>query len=562
MPRKLLSAVAAPAAAAALCLAAAPAPADSVEEIGEAYLTIESEFGGLAPAGRHFMSVYGQIPAAPVEGGTAFGYDGIFLEDVGMPVGPGMSIRYIPGPPGRLGVRGEIEDGELTAHLFFRKVPDVVAMITAEGMTFNFSLGPSFFFAPLVSFHSGQLGGENTIDNESAVCVSMLDRIPKLASESGAAAAPPIPGMGGIFDLGIPVGSERGAVCLKITGWTRLETPPDSREMSFEKSFVRQYEEKGAVLYEDTKLLFSTCKRPKNLKEVVRNPWSDDELMLDPVRDEILYTEPQALRDGDQALRDELFELAQRGRDSQTAFASDIMTESGAEGPPPEAILKRNQKEAFIDGVVKKSERNGYSIVGEMDDMVRGRFNLSNRDDVEKVAEAIASQQRHAVKVDAIEMPRRPIRQEKCKCGFGYGYPRYHIIVRDAATSVTNEWQIGTTTVSKLYETTGIRMPPGMDGDVEEGLIQNDLHDIDYDIFRQCVKKGKLPGSGEAAYREMGLADFGKDVDYVSAAADCLGDEYEELDQEIARLHEDAGDLMRDVANRWGVQDIRDKCYH
>lgn len=543
-------------------LAMPAAMAQETEEIAGGYLMFESEFGAVTPAGRNFMSSYGQVRVEGEEDGAAFGYDTIYLDSIGMPIGPDMSIRYAPGPPGRLGVRGEVVDGDLTAHLFFRKIPDAIATITAEGMSLKFSLGPSFFFAPLVSFHSGQLGGENTLDHESEICLSLLNRVPKTGSEVDATAMSSFPGLGGMIDFGIPVGSERGAACLKITGWTRLETPPDSREMSFEKSFVRQHREEDAQYYEDTSLFFSTCKAPKNLQSVVRNPWSDDELMLDPVRDELLYTEPQALVDGDPELRDQLFELAKRGRDSQTQFAREVMRGSGASGPPPEAILKRREKEAFIDGVVKKSERNDYQIVGEMDDMVRGRFNLSNRDDVEKVAEAIASQQRHPVKIDAIETPRRPVRQDKCKCGFGFGYPRYHVIVRDAATSVTNEWQIGTTTVSMLYETPGIEMPPGMDGDVEEGLIADDLHDIDYDIFRQCVKKGKLPGSGEAVYEQMGLEEFGRDVDTVSAAADCLGDDYEELDSEIARLHDDAAALLRDVANRWGAQQIRDKCYH
>ena len=93
------------------------------------------------------------------------------------------------------------------------------------------------------------------------------------------------------------------------------------------------------------------------------------------------------------------------------------------------SILKRDDFDSFVKGVIEKCKRKGYDRIGQMDDIVRGRFNLDLGPDVERIAIALQTQTEFPVTV--VERPRRPNQ-------YGYGYPRWHVVVRDTSGSPTN----------------------------------------------------------------------------------------------------------------------------
>ncbi len=265
--------------------------------------------------------------------------------------------------------------------------------------------------------------------------------------------------------------------------------------------------------------------------------------------------------------QDRLFEMAQAVRSRQQTFGEDALGVT-KEGGDVTSILKRNSKGAFVSGVVAKCKRNGYRTIGQMDDMVRGRFDLNGGDDVYRVARyllydlPIQASLRSPVTslhpadvpvvvLEAAEAPRREVEVPECTGG-GHGYPRFHVIVMDPETSITHEWQIGTESVSRVYELHGVKLPPGMDLDFELGRIGADLHDIDYDIFRQGVKK-----HSKKAYSELELDVFGHRLDMLSAKAHCVGVSKGEIED----IQDAAADRLEEVVDRFGIDQVRE-WYH
>ena len=53
------------------------------------------------------------------------------------------------------------------------------------------------------------------------------------------------------------------------------------------------------------------------------------------------------------------------------------------------SILKRDTLDEFVDGVLGKMTRNKYTKVSQMDDIVRGRFDMADQAGVDKVAAAL-----------------------------------------------------------------------------------------------------------------------------------------------------------------------------
>lgn len=286
---------------------------------------------------------------------------------------------------------------------------------------------------------------------------------------------------------------------------------------------------------------------------------------LPGTRHPLLFMPPDEFRASPEA-QDALFRLAGEVWERQEAFGNSLIatTERGGRAV---SILKRNEKSAFVEGVLAKAERNGYEHIGQMDDMVRGRLDLCDPQDVHDVAEILlytlptqgGVDEPTFVRLSKTEMPRRPVKARECACE-GAGYPRYHVIVQDTETGITHEWQIGMAAVSDVYEVAGIPFPPEMSYDFEMGLIAPDLHDIDYDIFRQGVRKHDR-ATGQNNYEALGLEDFGSRLDELSAAANCLGYDLPDLDERIASLHREAADLLQDVVDVYGIEQVRE-WYH
>ncbi len=242
-----------------------------------------------------------------------------------------------------------------------------------------------------------------------------------------------------------------------------------------------------------------------------------------------------------------LYAMARQARDRQQSFGEKLLKDNKITGGKVKSILKRDNLEEFVEGIVAKCKRNGYKTIGEMDDIIRGRFDLAAKQDVDAIAAALKNQSKFRVKV--VVAPRRPQK------GGGYGYPRWHIIVRDPETDLTHEWQIGTRAVTEVYEKKGIEVPDEMKDDIEKGRISNDIHDIEYDIFQQI--KRKYP----KVHKRYGLQVFHDKVDQLSAEAGLQGDKTPDLRKKIDQLHKEAAEYLKKLIDEFGIDWIR-QFYH
>ena len=264
---------------------------------------------------------------------------------------------------------------------------------------------------------------------------------------------------------------------------------------------------------------------------------------------DVLSMSPEEFQ-ADKSAQQELFDIAKQFRDKQQAFAEKMLGANKIKGKV-KSLLKRDDLKGFVEGIVKKCKRNGYKKIGQMDDIVRGRFDLQAEKDVNIISTELINQKDFPIKeIDGVVAPRRK------QPGGGFGYPRWHVIVTDPATGLTHEWQIGTEAVTQVYETAGINVPEEMKEDVSKGLIKNDIHDIDFDIFRQGVEK-KYPD----LHRRLGIPAFQNDVDKVSAEAGLKGNKTPDLKEKIEKLHQQAAGLLKKVVDAIGIAEVR-KFYH
>lgn len=238
------------------------------------------------------------------------------------------------------------------------------------------------------------------------------------------------------------------------------------------------------------------------------------------------------------AAQQELFKMAKETRERQQKFAISII--SGTKSPGnATSILKRDDFDAFVKGVIEKCKRKGYARIGQMDDIVRGRFNLDMGPDVEKVA--IALQNQKQFEVTTVERPRRPI-------DMGFGYPRWHVVIRDT-NGITHEWQVGTQAVTDVYEKRGIVIPPAV-GKLPEGM-HNDIHDIEYDILR------RIQEDHPAIASDVGIPAFRNQVDVVSSVAGREGKLMADKDERITTLHDQCSAILEKLVAKHGPEIIR-----
>jgi hypothetical protein len=218
-------------------------------------------------------------------------------------------------------------------------------------------------------------------------------------------------------------------------------------------------------------------------------------------------------------------------------FAADMLAGADAEII---SIRKRDELASFISGIIEKCGRKDYPILGQMDDIIRGRLNITDGEEVPKVVKAIREQS--AFKVKHVDAPR-------VNDAGVIRYPRYHVIVEDPATGLTHEWQIGTRATSQLYETQGIKIPPELEAAAAKlgKHFRTDIHDIEYDIFQTFNKREP----GVAA--ELGIPGFIARVaqasqDSAAGAADT------KLGTNIANLHGEANALLKALVDRKGAE--------
>jgi hypothetical protein len=238
--------------------------------------------------------------------------------------------------------------------------------------------------------------------------------------------------------------------------------------------------------------------------------------------------------------QDKLFNEAKGLRDRQELLKDQILSEVNRGGKGG-SILKRDTLKEFVPGVLDKMERNKYARVSEMDDIVRGRFNMPDREGVEKVAQALRKQE--AFKVKEVTAPRL------VKGTSVVRYPRYHVILEDAETGIAHEWQVGTQATTDLYEEVGIVIPKEMDAAAKRlgKKFHNDLHDIEYDVFQQLVKQKE----NAALATKLRIPEFIADVAKASNRS-FEGEAFTELNETIKVLHERASEILEGLVSEKG----------
>jgi hypothetical protein len=255
-----------------------------------------------------------------------------------------------------------------------------------------------------------------------------------------------------------------------------------------------------------------------------------------------------------EAAQRQLFEAAQKVRAAQEEFAKGLLADLKIQGEAG-SILKRPDFDGFRKGILNKAARKGYTNVGDMDDMVRGRFNLSTPRDVQTVAEALETQTKYAVISST---------GPRLEAGVAGGYPRYHAILLDAETGMTHEWQVGTTAVTRLYETEGITIPRALKPLPKH--MHADLHDIQYDLFNSIERDYPQVAS------RYGLRDFRAKVANLAAEGGERGDQLlkagkggpmsmSPFAERMRALHEEAGAILNRLVDEKGPNFIR-RFYH
>ena len=247
----------------------------------------------------------------------------------------------------------------------------------------------------------------------------------------------------------------------------------------------------------------------------------------------------------DQDAQYQLFTQAKSCRARMRALADEIMAQQEIKGGQADSLLKRDSLPEFVKGVVDKCRRNGYKQIRQMDDIVRGRFDLRSKDDVNTVAAAMKGQSKYPAVL--VVPPNRPL------AGGGFGYPRWHIILSDPGSGLTHEWQIGTKAVTEVFEKPGVKLPDGVKRVCPN--LRSDLHDVDFDIFRSIRKK--YPD----VHERHGLAGFHDKVDAAAAEAGLKGDKTPDLAKKIAALHKEASNHLQKLVDEFGADWIKQFCH-
>ena len=95
------------------------------------------------------------------------------------------------------------------------------------------------------------------------------------------------------------------------------------------------------------------------------------------------------------AVQQTLFEAAGGAVERMKKFAADMLAGSDAEII---SIRKREDLAGFVSGIIDKCARKDYPILGQMDDIIRGRLNITDGPAVAKTAQAMREQSAFKVK--------------------------------------------------------------------------------------------------------------------------------------------------------------------
>lgn len=146
--------------------------------------------------------------------------------------------------------------------------------------------------------------------------------------------------------------------------------------------------------------------------------------------------------------------------------------------------LKRSNLDEFVASVQEKVARKGYTEVGQMGDMIRGRISVDDGATVDSIVAQL----------------RREFPEAQFDIKSDSPYPRVHVDL-EGANGIKFELQVGTKATNDFLETRGVRIPEVLQTKV--GLETADFHVAKYDLL------DKITGPRRAQY---GLDEL--DADY------------------------------------------------
>ncbi len=213
--------------------------------------------------------------------------------------------------------------------------------------------------------------------------------------------------------------------------------------------------------------------------------------------DHVLTGHADELADS-KALQDDLFEGAANTNKKMQGIADDVADEVGVthspmgiKGNKPGAEIADMDQDKFIGGVLEKNSRKSYESVGQMSDMSRGRFDLDTEDEVIAVATKLRNRLEREFGPENVVLE-----------GYKGTYKRYHLVVKDVATGIEHEFQIGTKALTEFIEGAKIKLPPGV-----ELHAAPDFHTVVYDTLDNLSKAD--------VRQKLGLPDgFADDIGY------------------------------------------------
>ena len=257
--------------------------------------------------------------------------------------------------------------------------------------------------------------------------------------------------------------------------------------------------------------------------------------------DHVLAGHADELADS-KALQDDLFAGAAATNKRMQGIADEVADEVGVphtpmgiKGNKPGVDVADMDQDKFIGGVLEKNSRKNYKQVGDMADMSRGRFDLDAEADVDSVAFSLRSRLEKEFGPENIEfVPKRGT------------YKRYHIVVKDAATGVSHEFQIGTKALTEFIEGQKIKLPAGV-----QLHAAPDFHTVVYDTLDNLSNPDvtKRLGLGDGFADEMGYTDLKKRFDalMIEAGSTTKG---QPLPPDFQLRHQQLADEIGEVAAR------------
>jgi hypothetical protein len=233
--------------------------------------------------------------------------------------------------------------------------------------------------------------------------------------------------------------------------------------------------------------------------------------------DDLLVKMPEDFAvDGDAQVR--MMHAAHETNQRMQQVADEITTEFGLE--PTKVGVKGNafgvEKAADLDQgsfVSKVNERalrgENPQAVGKMKDMSRGRFDVDNIEQVYEVAETLDRRFTEAYGADNVKTTRRAANDP---------YQRIHVVVRDPATGVHHEWQVGTKSLTTLIEEVSVAVPKGVE------LHGYDFHVVMYDVLDKLRRADVRAQHGlpDSIVDDIGLASLSKDYNALMVEAGTL----------------------------------------